>query len=84
MAYTPDSRWRNRSELFAGRDAIRAFLVRKWAHEHEYRLIKELRGFHENRTAVRFQHEYHDAQGQWFCAYGNEQWEFDAQDLMQR
>ena len=68
LAYTPDSRWRNRSEFFAGRDAIRAFLARKWAHEHEYRLIKELWGFHENRIAVRFQYEYHDAQGQWFSA----------------
>lgn len=84
LAYTPDSRWRNRSEFFAGRAAIQAFLTRKWQHEHEYRLIKELWGFHENRIAVRFQYECHDVQGQWFRAYGNEQWEFDAQGLMQR
>jgi nuclear transport factor 2 (NTF2) superfamily protein len=61
-----------------------AFLTRKWEKEHEYRLIKELWGFHENRIAVRFQYEYHDAAGQWFRAYGNEQWEFDARGLMQR
>ncbi|HEX8349437.1 MAG TPA: nuclear transport factor 2 family protein, partial [Hymenobacter sp.] len=84
LAYTPDSRWRNRSEFFVGRDAIRAFLTRKWEQVQEYRLIKELWGFHENRIAVRFQYEYHNAQGQWFRAYGNEQWEFDAQGLMQR
>jgi hypothetical protein len=84
LAYTPDSTWRNRSEFFVGRDAIRAFLARKWEKEQEYRLIKELWGFHENRIAVRFQYEFHDEQGQWFRAYGNEQWEFDAQGLMRR
>lgn len=84
LAYTPDSRWRNRSEFFSGRAAIEAFLTRKWQHEHEYRLIKELWAFHENRISVRFQYEYHDGHGQWYRAYGNEQWEFDALGLMQR
>jgi nuclear transport factor 2 (NTF2) superfamily protein len=84
LAYTEASQWRNRSEFFSGRAAIEAFLTRKWEKEHEYRLIKELWGFHENRIAVRFQYEYHDAAGQWFRAYGNEQWEFDALGLMQR
>ena len=84
LAYTEASQWRNRSEFFAGREAIEQFLARKWQKEHEYRLIKELWGFHENRIAVRFQYEYHDAAGQWFRAYGNEQWEFDALGLMQR
>lgn len=83
LAYTPDSRWRNRSEFFTGREAIRAFLTRKWQQEQEYRLIKELWAFHKNRIAVRFQYECCDAQGQWRRAYGNEQWEFDAQGLMQ-
>ncbi|WP_324670515.1 nuclear transport factor 2 family protein [Hymenobacter sp. GOD-10R] len=84
LAYTPDSSWRNRSEFFVGRAAITAFLKRKWEREHEYRLIKEVCGLHENRIAVRFQYEYHDAQGQWFRAYGNEQWEFDPAGLMRR
>lgn len=84
LAYTPDSQWRNRSDFFTGRAAIEAFLTRKRDREQEYRLIKELWAFHGNRIAVRFQYEYHDAQGQWFRAYGNEQWEFDAQGLMQR
>ncbi|SNR97068.1 nuclear transport factor 2 family protein [Hymenobacter mucosus] len=84
LAYTPDSSWRNRSEFLVGRAAIVAFLTRKWEQEHEYRLIKEVWGVHENRIAVRFQYEYHDAQGQWFRAYGNEQWEFDDQGLMRR
>jgi len=84
LAYTPDSRWRNRSEFFTGREAIRAFLARKWQGEREYRLIKELWGFHENRISVRFSYECCDAQGQWKRAYGNEQWEFNAQGLMQR
>lgn len=84
LAYTPDSVWRNRSEFFAGRDAIVAFLKRKWAREFDYRLIKELWGFHENRIAVRFQYEYRDASGSWFRAYGNEQWEFDEHGLMRR
>jgi hypothetical protein len=84
LAYTPDSRWRNRSEFFSGRDAIVAFLTRKWSEELDYRLIKELWAFHGNRIAVRFQYEYHDVPGQWYRAYGNEQWEFNAEGLMQR
>jgi hypothetical protein len=84
LAYTLDSRWRNRSEFFTGRDMIVAFLKRKWRAELDYRLIKELWAFHENRIAVRFQYEYHDDGGQWYRAYGNEQWEFNAEGLMQR
>ena len=84
LAYTPDSRWRNRSEFFSGREAIVAFLQRKWAQEFDYRLIKELWAFHDNRIAVRFQYECHDDSGQWYRAYGNEQWEFNAEGLMQR
>ncbi|KQO69696.1 hypothetical protein ASF22_03675 [Methylobacterium sp. Leaf87] len=82
LAYTPDSRWRNRSEFFTGRPAIVAFLEAKWAREHEYRLIKELWAFTENRIAVRFAYEFHDAAGAWFRTYGNENWEFDANGLM--
>ncbi len=77
LAYTEGSTWRNRSEFFAGRPAIRAFLAAKWAKEQDYRLIKELWAFHENRIAVRFQYEWHDGAGQWFRSYGNEQWQFD-------
>ena len=84
LAYTEDSRWRNRSEFFAGRDAIAAFLQRKWARELDYRLIKELWAFDGNRIAVRFQYECHDDAGKWFRAHGNEQWEFDEQGLMRR
>jgi nuclear transport factor 2 (NTF2) superfamily protein len=84
LAYTEDSRWRNRAEFFSGRAAIVAFLRRKWAKELDYRLIKELWAFHENRIAVRFQYEWHDDSGNWFRAYGNEQWEFDASGLMRR
>ena len=84
QAYTPDSRWRNRAEFLQGREAIIGFLQRKWAREFEYRLIKELWAFHENRIAVRFQYEWHDDSGNWFRAYGNEQWEFDAAGLMRR
>jgi nuclear transport factor 2 (NTF2) superfamily protein len=84
LAYTEDSRWRNRSEFFTGRAAIVAFLQRKWAQELEYRLIKELWAFTDNRIAVRFQYECHDAQGQWFRAHGNENWEFDEHGLMRR
>lgn len=84
LAYTPDSKWRNRSEFFSGRDAIVAFLQRKWARELDYRLIKELWAFHENRIAVRFQYEYHDDNGQWYRAHGNEQWEFSPEGLMRR
>ena len=84
LAYTEDSRWRNRSEFFVGRAAIVEFLKRKWAKELEYRLIKELWAFRENRIAVRFQYEWHDEAGSWFRAYGNEQWEFDEHGLMRR
>lgn len=84
LAYTVNSQWRNRSEFFEGREAIVEFLTRKWQKEQDYRLIKELWGFHESRIAVRFQYEYHDNDGQWFRAYGNEQWEFDENGLMQR
>ena len=80
--YTPDSRWRNRSEFITGRDQIIAFLARKWSKELDYRLIKELWAFDENRIAVRFAYEFHDPSGQWFRSYGNEMWEFDASGLM--
>ena len=83
LAYTPDSRWRNRSEFFNGRDQIVAFLTRKWATELDYKLIKELWAFAGNRIAVRFCYEYHDTTGQWFRAYGNENWEFSEDGLMQ-
>jgi nuclear transport factor 2 (NTF2) superfamily protein len=83
-AYTPGSRWRNRSEFFEGRDAIVAFLQRKWAKELDYRLVKELWAFDGNHIAVRFQYEWHDADGNWFRSYGNEQWEFDDAGYMQR
>ena len=81
-AYTEDSRWRNRAEFFQGREAIIAFLRRKWARELDYRLIKELWAFHGNRIAVRFQYEWHDDSGNWFRAHGNEQWEFSDDGLM--
>jgi nuclear transport factor 2 (NTF2) superfamily protein len=84
LAYSVASRWRNRSEFFTGRPAIVEFLRRKWAQELDYRLIKELWAFHDNHIAVRFCYEYRDAVGQWFRAYGNEQWEFDAEGLMRR
>jgi nuclear transport factor 2 (NTF2) superfamily protein len=83
-AYTEDSRWRNRAEFFAGRAAIVAFLQRKWARELDYRLIKEVWAFHDNRIAVRFAYEWHDDSGSWFRSHGNEQWEFDAHGLMRR
>ncbi len=82
LAYTENSRWRNRDEFFAGRPAIVAFLERKWAKEQSYRLIKELWAFHNNKIAVRFQYEFHDAAGQWWRAYGNENWEFTQDGLM--
>jgi len=81
-AYTLDSRWRNRAEFLQGRETIVDFLTRKWARELDYRLIKELWAFGGNRIAVRFAYEYHDAAGNWFRAYGNENWEFDQQGLM--
>lgn len=82
QAYTPDSLWRNRSEFLQGREAIEAFLTRKWAGEREYRLIKELWAFTENRIAVRFAYEWCDLEGIWFRSYGNENWEFAADGLM--
>ena len=82
LAYTPDSRWRNRSEFLNGRQEIIAFLKRKWAHELDYRLIKELWAFGNNRLAVRYAYEFHDPAGKWFRAYGNENWEFDDEGLM--
>ena len=84
LAYTPDSQWRNRAEFLQGREAIEAFLTRKWARELDYRLIKELWTFGANRIAVRFAYEFHDDSGTWFRAYGNENWEFDADGLMRR
>jgi nuclear transport factor 2 (NTF2) superfamily protein len=84
LAYTEDSRWRNRAEIFQGREAIVAFLTRKWARELDYRLIKQVWGFRENRMAVRFVYESHDAEGQWFRSYGNELWEFDEHGLMRQ
>jgi uncharacterized protein len=84
LAYTPDSIWRNRAEFLQGRTEIEAFLTRKWAREHDYRLIKELWAFTDNRIAVRFAYEWHDASGQWWRSYGNENWEFDANGLMAR
>lgn len=84
LAYTPDSQWRNRAEFLQGREAIEAFLKRKWARELDYRLIKELWTFGGNRIAVRFAYEFHDDSGTWFRAYGNENWEFDADGLMRR
>ena len=84
LAYTEDSRWRNRAEFFQGRSAIVAFLQRKWARELDYRLIKELWAFHEHRIAVRFQYEWHDDSGHWYRSHGNEQWEFDERGLMRR
>jgi nuclear transport factor 2 (NTF2) superfamily protein len=84
LAYTPDSRWRNRAEFITGRDAIAAFLRRKWTRELDYRLIKDLWAFTDNRIAVRFAYEWRDDSGQWFRSYGNENWEFDAHGLMQR
>ena len=84
LAYTPDSVWRNRAEFLKGRDEIVAFLTRKWSKELDYRLIKELWAFHENRIAVRFAYEWHDDSGSWFRSYGNENWEFDERGLMRR
>jgi len=82
LAYTTDSRWRNRSEFLQGRAAIVEFLTRKWQREHDYRLIKELWAFTDDRIAVRFAYEWHDADGAWFRAYGNENWLFDENGLM--
>jgi nuclear transport factor 2 (NTF2) superfamily protein len=84
LAYSEDSVWRNRSEFIQGRNEIEQFLERKWSKELDYRLCKELWAFEGNRIAVRFAYEWHDATGQWFRSYGNENWEFNAQGLMQR
>lgn len=84
LAYTEDSNWRNRSEFFQGRDAIIAFLTQKWSTEHDYRLIKEVWAWQDNRIAVRFAYEWHDDSGRWFRSYGNENWEFDDAGLMRR
>ena len=83
LVYTEDTRWRNRVEFPVGREEVRRFLQRKWARELEYRLIKELWGFTNNRIAVRFAYEWHDDSGQWFRSYGNENWQFDPNGLMQ-
>lgn len=82
LAYTEASQWRNRAEIFSGRNAIVAFLERKWTREQQYRLIKEVWAFSENRIAVRFAYEWHDDTGQWFRSYGNENWQFDEHGLM--
>ena len=82
LAYTVDTRWRNRAEFPVGREQVRGFLERKWARELDYRLIKELWAFGEDRIAVRFAYEWHDDSGQWFRSYGNENWQFDAHGLM--
>jgi nuclear transport factor 2 (NTF2) superfamily protein len=84
LAYTADSEWRNRAEFIRGREAIEAFLTRKWARELDYRLTKELWTFAGDRIAVRFAYEYRDDSGNWFRAYGNENWEFDGDGLMRR
>jgi uncharacterized protein len=84
LAYTEDSVWRNRSEFIVGRDRIRQFLAGKWAREFDYRLVKDLWAFTDDRISVRFQYEWHDAVGHWHRSYGNEQWEFDERGLMRR
>ena len=84
QAYTVDSRWRNRAEFFSGREAIEAFLTRKWQRELDYRLIKEVWAFTADRIAVRFAYEWHDDSGNWYRSHGNEQWEFDETGLMRR
>ncbi|MBJ7406534.1 MULTISPECIES: nuclear transport factor 2 family protein [unclassified Bradyrhizobium] len=84
LAYTPDSRWRNRAEFVNGRGPIVAFLSRKWAKELDYRLVKELFAFTDNRISVRYAYEWHDDSGNWFRSYGNENWEYDSEGLMQR
>ncbi len=84
LSYSPDSEWRNRTEFIRGRAEIVAFLKKKWAKELDYRLKKTLWGFRENRIAVSFEYEWHDANGQWYRSYGNELWEFDEAGLMRR
>ena len=83
-AYTPDTVWRNRSEFLTGREEVVEFLTRKWAKEQDYALRKSLWAFTDDRIAVRFQYEWHDADGQWWRSYGNENWEFDAEGYMRR
>jgi nuclear transport factor 2 (NTF2) superfamily protein len=84
LVYTEDTYWRNRSEFVNGRQQVREFLTRKWAKELDYRLIKELWAYSDNHIAVRFAYEWHDDSGQWYRSYGNENWEFTEQGLMQR
>jgi len=84
LAYTLDTEWRNRAEFLNGRDEVKEFLQRKWAKEQDYRLKKSLWAFMENRIAVRFEYEWHDESGQWFRSYGNENWEFASNGLMQK
>ena len=84
QVYTPDTVWRNRAEFPVGREEVQRFLERKWARELDYRLIKELWAFHDNRIAVRFAYEWRDDSGSWFRSYGNENWEFSAEGLMRR
>ena len=84
QSYTPDCKWSNRAEFINGRAEIEAFLLHKWQQELEYRLVKELWAFHQNRIAGRFADEWHDAVGDWFRSYGNENWEFDGKGLMRR
>lgn len=84
LAYTVDSQWRNRDEFFKGRDAIKEFLTRKWKKELDYRLMKELWAYTDNRISVRFEYEWHDEAGQWYRTHGNEHWEFDEEGLMGR
>lgn len=84
LAYTEDSVWRNRTEFFSGREKIKDFLTRKWNKELDYRLKKKLWSFNDNRISVKFEYEWHDDSGQWYRAYGNEQWEFEENGLMRR
>ena len=84
LAYTEDSQWRNRDEFFTGREAIKEFLTRKWASELEYRLMKELWAYTDNRISVRFEYEWRDEGNQWYRTHGNEHWEFDEEGLMRR
>jgi nuclear transport factor 2 (NTF2) superfamily protein len=84
LAYTPDTEWRNRADFINGREQVVEFLTRKWQRENDYRLKKQLWAFMENRIAVRFEYEWHDAAGQWFRSHGNENWEFAENGLMQR
>jgi nuclear transport factor 2 (NTF2) superfamily protein len=84
LAYTIDTEWRNRDQFINGRAEVQAFLTKKWEKELDYKLKKELWSYTDNRISVRFEYEWHDADGQWFRSYGNEQWEFDANGLMQK